>query len=177
MHYFSKLSLPLLFVVAACTGSDPQTSADGAPTEAPFEEGDPLNPYTQNVLKGDYPIIGKDIFLNLTFTDRLLIEGRRVPTPDVSIVDLTAELEKDVTVEQVNDAFRAAASGAMKGILEVSDEPLVSVDYIGHPASSIVDLLSTFVVQDSMVKVMSWYDNEWGFSNRMLDTTIALMNA
>lgn len=93
----------------------------------------------------------------------------RVPTPDVSVIDLTAELETDVTVDQVNDAYRAAAAGAMKKILEVSDEPLVSVDYIGHPASSIVDLLSTFVIEDRMVKVMAWYDNEWGYSSRCVD--------
>jgi glyceraldehyde 3-phosphate dehydrogenase len=93
----------------------------------------------------------------------------RVPTPDVSVIDLTAELEADVTVDQVNDAYRAAASGPMKKILEVSDEPLVSVDYIGHPASSIVDLLSTFVIEDRMVKVMAWYDNEWGYSSRCVD--------
>jgi glyceraldehyde 3-phosphate dehydrogenase len=93
----------------------------------------------------------------------------RVPTPDVSVVDLTAELEKAVTVEQVNNAFRAAADGKMKGILAVAEEPLVSTDYIGNPASSIVDLLSTFVVQDQMVKVMAWYDNEWGYSVRCVD--------
>ena len=100
-----------------------------------------------------------------------LIDGMamRVPTPDVSVIDLTAELEKNVTVDQVNDAFRAAATGAMKGVLETSAEPLVSVDYIGHPASSIVDLLSTFVVQDNLVKVMAWYDNEWGYSVRCVD--------
>jgi len=93
----------------------------------------------------------------------------RVPTPDVSVVDLTAELEKTVTVDQINDAFRAAAAGDLKGILDVSDEPLVSVDYIGNPASSIVDLLSTFVIDERMVKVMSWYDNEWGYSVRCVD--------
>lgn len=93
----------------------------------------------------------------------------RVPTPDVSIVDLTAELETDVTVEQVNDAFREEAGGRLKGILAASDEPLVSVDYIGNPASSIVDLLSTFVIADRMVKIMSWYDNEWGYSARCVD--------
>ncbi|HET9438667.1 MAG TPA: erythrose-4-phosphate dehydrogenase, partial [Longimicrobiales bacterium] len=93
----------------------------------------------------------------------------RVPTPDVSIVDLTAELERNVTAEQVNNAFREAAAGKLKGILDVSDEPLVSVDYIGNPASSIVDLMSTFVVQDQMVKVMAWYDNEWGYSVRCVD--------
>ena len=93
----------------------------------------------------------------------------RVPTPDVSVVDLTAELDKVVTVEQINDAFKAAAAGDLKGVLAVSDEPLVSVDYIGNPNSSIVDLLSTFVVQDSLVKVMAWYDNEWGYSVRCVD--------
>jgi glyceraldehyde 3-phosphate dehydrogenase len=93
----------------------------------------------------------------------------RVPTPDVSVIDLTAELETDVTVDQVNEAFREAAAGALSGILTVSDEPLVSVDYIGNPSSTIVDLLSTFVIQDRMVKVMAWYDNEWGYSVRCVD--------
>jgi glyceraldehyde 3-phosphate dehydrogenase len=93
----------------------------------------------------------------------------RVPTADVSVVDLTAELDTSVTIDQVNDAFRAAARGDMKGILDVSDEPLVSVDYIGNSASSIVDSLSTFVLEDRLVKVMSWYDNEWGYSVRCVD--------
>jgi glyceraldehyde 3-phosphate dehydrogenase len=93
----------------------------------------------------------------------------RVPTPDVSVVDLTAEVEKNVTVEQINNAFKEAAAGPLKGILAVSDEPLVSVDYIGNPASSIVDLQSTFVMQDQMIKVLSWYDNEWGYSVRCVD--------
>jgi glyceraldehyde 3-phosphate dehydrogenase len=93
----------------------------------------------------------------------------RVPTPDVSIVDLTAELEKDVTVDGLKDAFRQAASGNLKGILDVSDEPLVSIDYTGNPNSSVVDLLSTFVLEGRMVKVMSWYDNEWGYSTRCVD--------
>jgi glyceraldehyde 3-phosphate dehydrogenase len=93
----------------------------------------------------------------------------RVPTPDVSIVDLVAEVEKNVTVDQVNNAFRAAAGSYLKGFLTVSDEPLVSVDYVGNPSSSIVDALSTFVMQDQLVKVMAWYDNEWGYSVRCLD--------
>jgi glyceraldehyde 3-phosphate dehydrogenase len=93
----------------------------------------------------------------------------RVPTPDVSIVDLTAEVEKDATVEAIKDAFRAAASGPLEGILAVSDEPLVSVDYIGHPASAIVDLQSTFVIDNRMIKVLAWYDNEWGYSARCID--------
>jgi glyceraldehyde 3-phosphate dehydrogenase len=93
----------------------------------------------------------------------------RVPTPDVSIVDLTAELERNVSAEEVNNAFREAAAGDLDGILGVSDEPLVSVDYIGNPHSAIVDLLSTFVVQDQLVKVMAWYDNEWAYSVRCID--------
>ena len=93
----------------------------------------------------------------------------RVPTPDVSIVDLTADLGQNVSAEQVNDAMREAANGPLNGILEVSDEELVSIDYTGHPASSIVDAKSTMVVGDGMVKVVSWYDNEWGYSNRCVD--------
>jgi glyceraldehyde 3-phosphate dehydrogenase len=93
----------------------------------------------------------------------------RVPTPDVSIVDLTAELDTDVTVERVNDAFRDAANSSLNGILVVSDEPLVSTDYIGNPASAIVDSLSTFVIDGTLIKVMAWYDNEWGYSCRCVD--------
>lgn len=95
----------------------------------------------------------------------------RVPTPDVSIVDLTAELEKPVDVDQLNETFCKEAEGRLKGILAVSDEPLVSVDYTGHPASSIVDLMSTYVIDGHLVKVLSWYDNEWGYSNRLVDLT------
>ena len=95
----------------------------------------------------------------------------RVPTPDVSVVDLVAEVEKDTTIEAVNAAFRAAAAGPMKGILGVSDEPLVSIDYTGNPNSSIVDLKSTNVLDGRMVKVLSWYDNEWGYSERVVDLT------
>jgi glyceraldehyde 3-phosphate dehydrogenase len=93
----------------------------------------------------------------------------RVPTADASLVDLTAELEKSTSIDDVNGAFREAADGALKGILAVSDEPLVSVDYIGNPFSSIVDLPSTFVMEGNMVKVLSWYDNEWGYSMRCVD--------
>ncbi|HEV2147694.1 MAG TPA: type I glyceraldehyde-3-phosphate dehydrogenase [Longimicrobiaceae bacterium] len=92
----------------------------------------------------------------------------RVPTPDVSIVDLTAELDQEVTAEQVNDALRRAAEGRMKGILAFEEEELVSVDYTGNPASSIVDAASTNVLA-GLVKVMAWYDNEWGYSNRCVD--------
>ncbi len=93
----------------------------------------------------------------------------RVPTQDVSVVDLVAEVESDVTAEEVNAAFKEAADGPLKGILEVSVEPLVSVGYQGNPASSTVDAISTKVLDKSMVKVLSWYDNEWGFSCRMVD--------
>jgi glyceraldehyde 3-phosphate dehydrogenase len=93
----------------------------------------------------------------------------RVPTPDVSVVDLVAEVEKDATVEAVNAAFRAAAAGPMKGILGVTDEPLVSIDFTGDSNSSIVDLKSTNVLDGRLVKVLSWYDNEWGYSERVVD--------
>jgi glyceraldehyde 3-phosphate dehydrogenase len=93
----------------------------------------------------------------------------RVPTADVSLVDLVAELDADVTEESVNAAFQAAADGPMKGILGVSHEPLVSIDYTSDPHSSTVDALSTAVMDGRMVKVLSWYDNEWGYSSRVVD--------
>lgn len=93
----------------------------------------------------------------------------RVPTPTVSVVDLVATLKQSVTADSVNNAFRRWADGAMKGILAVSDEPLVSRDYTGSPYSSTVDALSTKVVGGKLVKVLSWYDNEWGFSTRMAE--------
>jgi glyceraldehyde 3-phosphate dehydrogenase (phosphorylating) len=93
----------------------------------------------------------------------------RVPTPTVSVVDFTATVEKTASVEAVNDAFRQAAEGELKGILGVSDEPLVSTDYRGDSRSSIVDALSTMVIGDTMVKVVAWYDNEWGYSCRCAD--------
>jgi len=93
----------------------------------------------------------------------------RVPTPNVSLVDLVAETEKVATVEEVNNALRKAADGELKGILGVSDEPLVSVDYNGNALSSIVDGPSTSVMDGTMVKVLAWYDNEWGYSCRVRD--------
>jgi glyceraldehyde 3-phosphate dehydrogenase len=93
----------------------------------------------------------------------------RVPTPNVSLVDLVAELDKNVTAEDVNAAFKEAAEGELKGILAYSEEPLVSTDYNGSPASSTIDGLSTMVLEDSMIKVISWYDNESGYSNRVVD--------
>ena len=100
-----------------------------------------------------------------------LIDGMaiRVPTADVSLVDLVAELDRDVTVEEVNAAFQKAADGPMAGILGVSHEPLVSIDYTSDPHSSTVDALSTAVMDGRMVKVLSWYDNEWGYSSRVVD--------
>jgi glyceraldehyde 3-phosphate dehydrogenase len=93
----------------------------------------------------------------------------RVPTPTVSLVDFVADVEKDVTTEELRAAFKAAAEGPMKGILGVSEEPLVSVDFKGDDRSSIVDMGSTMAFQGTMVKVMTWYDNEWGYSVRTAD--------
>ncbi|CAH0158703.1 type I glyceraldehyde-3-phosphate dehydrogenase [Peribacillus simplex] len=93
----------------------------------------------------------------------------RVPTPNVSVVDLVAELEKDTTVEEVNAAFKKASEGELKGILEYSELPLVSTDYNGNPSSSTIDALSTMVMEGNMVKVLSWYDNETGYSSRVVD--------
>ena len=93
----------------------------------------------------------------------------RVPTPTVSVVDFTAEVGRATSVEELNDAFRAAEAGPMKGILGVSDEPLVSTDFKGDERSSIVDSASTMVIGGTMVKVIAWYDNEWGYSCRVAD--------
>jgi glyceraldehyde 3-phosphate dehydrogenase len=93
----------------------------------------------------------------------------RVPTPNVSIVDLVAELDKSVTAEEINAAFRTAAEGPLKGILAYSELPLVSSDYNGSSASSTIDALSTMVLEGNMVKVLSWYDNEVGYSSRVVD--------
>jgi glyceraldehyde 3-phosphate dehydrogenase len=96
----------------------------------------------------------------------------RVPTPDVSVVDLTFTPSRDTTVEEVNAALKAAAeSGPLKGVLEYVTDPLVSIDFMGNPHSSSVDSLETAVIEGKLVRVLSWYDNEWGFSNRMVDTT------
>jgi len=95
----------------------------------------------------------------------------RVPTPNVSLVDLTFTPKRDTTVEEVNKLLKAAAdSGPLKGVLAYTDEPLVSIDLNGDPASSTVDSLETTVLEGKLVRVLSWYDNEWGFSNRMVDT-------
>jgi glyceraldehyde 3-phosphate dehydrogenase len=93
----------------------------------------------------------------------------RVPTPDVSFTDLAVVVEKPVTVKEINAAFKAAADGPMKGILDYSEEELVSSDYIGNPFSCILDAKSTNVVDGLLVKVSGWYDNEWGYSSRCVD--------
>ena len=99
----------------------------------------------------------------------------RVPTPDVSLVDLTFTPKRDTTREEVNSVLKAAAeSGPLAGILQYTDEPLVSIDFQHTPASSTVDSLETAVLEGKLVRVVSWYDNEWGFSNRMVDTAGAM---
>ena len=106
---------------------------------------------------------------------RLTGYSLRVPVPVVSIVDLTVTLKREVTVAEVNEAFRkAATSGPLKGILGYSDEPLVSSDYQGDPRSSIIDGLSTLVIGGKLVKILAWYDNEWGFSNRLVDLALLM---
>lgn len=99
----------------------------------------------------------------------------RVPVPVVSIVDLTVNLKRETTVEEINAAFRKAAeSGELKGILGYNDEPLVSADYRGDTRSSIIDGLSTLVIGGKLVKILAWYDNEWGFSNRLIDLALLM---
>jgi glyceraldehyde 3-phosphate dehydrogenase len=96
----------------------------------------------------------------------------RVPIPDGSMVDLTAVLSKDTTVEEINAAMKKAADGPLAGVLEYSDEPLVSIDIVGNPSSSIFDSMSTTVLGGNFVKVISWYDNEWGYSSRLADMVV-----
>lgn len=93
----------------------------------------------------------------------------RVPTPNVSLIDLVVEVEKDTSAEQVNKTFQEASEGSLKNILRVEDKPLVSIDFNGDSCSSIVDGISTKVIEGNMVKVLAWYDNEWGYSNRVKD--------
>lgn len=96
----------------------------------------------------------------------------RVPTPTVSLVDFVAELAKPATAEEVNQALQTAANGALRGILAYSEEPLVSVDYKGSPYSSTVDSLLTMAIGDNLIRVVSWYDNEWGYSHRVADLVV-----
>lgn len=95
----------------------------------------------------------------------------RVPTPNVSLVDLVVDVEKSVTVDEINDAFKLAAKEQLKGIMEYTEEPLVSIDFTTTESSAIVDGLSTMVMDDHKVKVLAWYDNEWGYSSRVIDLT------
>jgi len=99
----------------------------------------------------------------------------RVPTPNVSLVDLTVEMDKAATPEEINGAFKRAAEGSLKGVLQYCDAPLVSIDFNHNPASSIFDATSTFVIEGTFAKVFAWYDNEWGFSNRMVDVAKLLV--
>ena len=101
----------------------------------------------------------------------------RVPTINVSVVDLTFMAARDTTIEEINSIMKESANGSLRGVLEYNDAPLVSCDFNHNPASSVFDATLTKVMGGNLVKVLSWYDNEWGFSNRMLDTTIALCNA
>lgn len=98
----------------------------------------------------------------------------RVPTPNVSVVDLTFEAKRSTTVEEINNAIREAANGRLKGILGFTDEPLVSIDFNHNPHSSVFHMDQTKVMDGTMVRILTWYDNEWGFSNRMSDTAVAL---
>jgi glyceraldehyde 3-phosphate dehydrogenase len=98
----------------------------------------------------------------------------RVPTPDGSLVDLVVEVGKETTKEAINAAMKAAAAGPMKGVLEYCDEPIVSTDVVGNPHSSVFDSLSTNVMGGNLVKVLSWYDNEWGFSQRVVDALLMM---
>nr|MBP6909922.1 type I glyceraldehyde-3-phosphate dehydrogenase [Candidatus Saccharicenans sp.] len=101
----------------------------------------------------------------------------RVPTPNVSLVDLVALVKKQTTAEEINAALKAAAGGELKGILDYTEEPLVSVDFMANPNSSIVDGLSTKVIEGNLVKVLAWYDNEWGYSCRLADLIKYVMKA
>ena len=94
----------------------------------------------------------------------------RVPTPNVSLIDLVFTPGRDTSAEELNEALKSAANGAMKGVLDFTDKPLVSSDFNHQPASSTVDSLETAVLEGKLARVVSWYDNEWGFSNRMIDT-------
>jgi glyceraldehyde 3-phosphate dehydrogenase len=101
----------------------------------------------------------------------------RVPTINVSMVDLSFQAARETTIKEINSLMLDAANGSLKGVLAYNDAPLVSIDFNHDPASSTYDASLTKVIDGTLVKVVAWYDNEWGFSNRMLDVTIALMNA
>src|SRR5690606_29070343 len=98
----------------------------------------------------------------------------RVPTPNVSIVDLKVIPERETTVEEINQAMEKAAAQELKGVLAINNKELVSIDFLHSPASSTFDVTQTQIVDGKLVRVLSWYDNEWGFSNRMVDTAVAM---
>ena len=98
----------------------------------------------------------------------------RVPTPNVSVVDLVAQVEQAATADDINEAFRVASEGRLRGVLQLSTEPLVSIDFKGNPHSSIVDAAYTKVMDRDFVKVLAWYDNEWGYSSRCVDLIVLL---
>ena len=106
-----------------------------------------------------------------------MVSAIRVPTINVSMVDLSFTAARDTTVDEIHEILRAASEGPLKGVLAYNDLPLVSIDFNHDPASSTYEAPLTKVSGGRLVKVLSWYDNEWGFSNRMLDTTVALVNA
>ena len=128
----------------------------------------------------DLDVAGKTVFVRVDYN--VPLEGKldgmavRVPTPNVSLVDLTAELEKPATEEQVNAAMKEAAEGPLKGILHYCPDPLVSADFNGTPYSSIFDAKLTRVMDKTFCKVLSWYDNEWGYSNRCVDLVRKLVS-
>ena len=101
----------------------------------------------------------------------------RVPTANVSAVDFTFIAKRDVTADEINQALIAASEGPMKGVLGINNRPLVSIDFNQDPHSSIADITQTQVLDGRFVRILTWYDNEWGFSNRMLDTSVAMMRA
>ena len=115
------------------------------------------------------------------FTVRLggLLDGfsMRVPTINVSAVDLCFVAKRETSIDEINSIMKEASEGELKGVLAYNDEPLVSIDFNHDPASSTYDASLTKVMEGTLVKVISWYDNEWGFSNRMLDTAVAFANA
>ena len=120
--------------------------------------------------------VGAALALSLLFELKGKLDGSaiRVPVPDVSLIDLTFTPKRDTTRDEVNQILKDAAEGAMKGVLDWSDEPLVSIDLMHTAASSTVDSLETAVLDGKLVRVVSWYDNEWGFSNRMVDTAAVM---
>ena len=101
----------------------------------------------------------------------------RVPTANVSAVDFTFIAKREVTADEINQALIAASEGPMKGVLGINNRPLVSIDFNQDPHSSIADITQTQVLDGRFVRILTWYDNEWGFSNRMLDTSVAMMRA